>query len=86
MADFLNRQDIKHPEITYYSCLFFIRIEFSNLYYLARQHLRQPDQRVLYFKSHLLPHKVSLVLAKVLKLLLKALANKLIKAYFVYIN
>lgn len=86
MADFLNREDAEHPEITRCGRLFFIGTEFSNLHYLVRQRSRRPDQRVLHFGSHPLPPKVPSVPAEILELPPKALADDLVRAYFTYVN
>ncbi|KAF9875474.1 acetamidase regulatory protein [Colletotrichum karsti] len=86
MADFLNRQDAEYPEITRCGRLFFIGTEFSNLHYLVRQRSKRPDPRVLHFGSHPLAPKVPAVPAEVLELPPKALADELIKTYFVHVN
>lgn len=86
MADFLDRQEVEHPEITRCGRLFFIGTEFSNLHYLVRQRSRRPDQRVVHFGSHPLPPKVPSVPAEILELPPKALADELVKAYFFHVN
>lgn len=86
MADFLNRQDVEHPEITRCGRLFFIGTEFSNLHYLVRQRSKRPDPRALHFGSHPLAPKVPSVPAEVLKLPPKHLADELVEAYFVHVN
>lgn len=86
MADFLDTQEVEHPEITRCGRLFFIGTEFSNLHYLVRQRSRRPDQRVLHFGSHPLPPKVPSVPAEILELPPKALADELVRAYFMHVN
>ncbi|KAL0930905.1 acetamidase regulatory protein [Colletotrichum truncatum] len=86
MADFLNREDAEHREISRCGRLFFIGTEFSNLHYLVRQRSKQPDHRVLHFGSHPLAPKVPSVPDEVLELPPKALADELVKSYFVHVN
>ncbi|KXH49855.1 fungal specific transcription factor domain-containing protein, partial [Colletotrichum simmondsii] len=86
LADFLDREETGYQDILPSGRLYFIGTEFSNLNYLVRQRSQRPDQNVLHFGSHPLAPRMSSVPPEALELPTKALADELVKAYFVHIN
>ncbi|KAF4991405.1 hypothetical protein FDECE_14047 [Fusarium decemcellulare] len=87
LAEFIDQELVRAGEISRSARLYFIGTEFSNLNYLVRQRALRPDQKdVLHFGSHPLSRKVPLVPQEALQLPPKALADELVRAYFVHVN
>ncbi|RSL80628.1 hypothetical protein CEP51_006449 [Fusarium floridanum] len=86
LAEFIDQDEVRVGEITRAARLYYIGTEFSNLNYLVRQRARQPDQNVLHFGSHPLARKIPSVPQEALQLPPKALADELVRAYFIHVN
>jgi transcriptional regulatory protein AMDR len=87
LADFIGQDLPKVGEISRSERLYFIGTEFSNLNYLVRHRALRMDQKdVLHFGTRRLARKVPSVPEEALKLPPKALADELVRAYFVHVN
>ncbi|KAF9772573.1 hypothetical protein IL306_009712 [Fusarium sp. DS 682] len=87
LADLIGQDLPKVGEISRSERLYFIGTEFSNLNYLVRHRALRRDQKdVLHFGTRRLARKVPSVPEEALKLPPKALADELVRAYFVHVN
>ncbi|KAM0204589.1 hypothetical protein ACHAPA_001967 [Fusarium lateritium] len=87
LADFIGQDLPKVGEISRSERLYFIGSEFSNLNYLVRHRAFRMEQKdVLHFGTRRLARKVPSVPEEALKLPPKALADELVRAYFVHVN
>ncbi|KAM0559636.1 hypothetical protein ACHAPJ_004160 [Fusarium lateritium] len=87
LAHFIGQDLPKVGEISRSERLYFIGSEFSNLNYLVSHRALRMDQKdVLHFGSRALARKVPEVPEEALKLPPKALADELVRAYFVHVN